>query len=213
MATRPTYQELENNYREFQTAYDQLRRSVGGQLPCSPLAKCPAEEAIRWTAELEQLLSEVLASTLSIMGCDRVWLLNPCDPDAEACRITMECNRPEYPSTSQLNQDLPITPEMVRIIKAALGTAAPVVLHPEAGLPLTEMDRRFSIQSTAAIALYPSGVRVIREISSSDRAELSRRYLPLSRKPALLVLAAHRRTIHPRTIQPRTILPVGIRRR
>ena len=43
------------------------------------------------------MTSQVLDATLSIFGCDRAWVIDPCDPEAATWRSLMERARPEYP--------------------------------------------------------------------------------------------------------------------
>src|SRR4030095_5484189 len=67
--------------------------------------------AIQGTNDLEQMMSDVLDATLSILDCDRAWLESPCDPDATSHTVNMQRNRPELrvPSYS-VGEELPVDP-------------------------------------------------------------------------------------------------------
>ncbi|MCK5034638.1 MAG: PAS domain-containing protein, partial [Candidatus Sabulitectum sp.] len=55
------------------------------------------DTAIQRSADLEQMMSDVLQTVLKMFETDRAWLLYPCDPDADSWTVPMECTRPEYP--------------------------------------------------------------------------------------------------------------------
>ena len=52
--------------------------------------------AIQGTSDLEQMMGDVLDVVLAIFGCDRAWLIYPCDPEAVPHRVRMERTRAEY---------------------------------------------------------------------------------------------------------------------
>jgi PAS domain S-box-containing protein len=72
------------------------------------------DRAIQGTSDLEQMMSDVLAAVLGTFGCDRAWLVYPCDPEAGSHRVRMEHTRPEYVGafgsawTSRTNRGLPV---------------------------------------------------------------------------------------------------------
>ncbi|MBI5439855.1 MAG: PAS domain-containing protein, partial [Deltaproteobacteria bacterium] len=53
--------------------------------------------ALQGTSDLEQMMSDVLDAVLDVFGCDRAWLVYPCDPASATYRVPMERTRPEYP--------------------------------------------------------------------------------------------------------------------
>jgi len=65
--------------------------------------------AMQRTNDVEGMMSGVLEETLAIFGCDRAWLVYPCDPDAATTRVVMEHTRPEYPAPSRSAKSFPGT--------------------------------------------------------------------------------------------------------
>jgi diguanylate cyclase (GGDEF)-like protein/PAS domain S-box-containing protein len=115
--------------------------------------------AIRGTQDLEQMMSEVLDTTLAIFDCDRAWLVFPCDPEAVMWRAMMERTRPEYPGALALNREMPVSPEGAkdwRILRAADGA---VSFGPGCDYPLTpwpvEQPAALVYRSWLGMTLYP----------------------------------------------------------
>lgn len=104
---------------------------------------------------LEQMMSRVLETALSIFDCDRAWLLYPCDPDAESCRVPIEHTRPEYPGAFERGRELPVTPGLAAGFQAALESKRPMVFRPGAGLPLPDFAPEYSVKSLINCALFP----------------------------------------------------------
>ena len=116
--------------------------------------------AIQSTNDLEQMMSNVLAAALSIFGCDRAWLVYPCDPDARAWRVPMEHTRPEFPGAGAQRVEVPIDPETAAAFTLLRASMAPVRFGAgaEHALP-NNAAQRFGIQSMMAMAIYPKGDR------------------------------------------------------
>ncbi len=70
------------------------------------------DSAIRKASDIEQMMEDVLQTTLDTLEADRSWLLFPCDPDADSWRVPMECTRPEYPGAFSYGEEIPMTLEM-----------------------------------------------------------------------------------------------------
>src|SRR4030095_10973159 len=70
--------------------------------------------AIQGTNDLEQMMSDVLDAVLSILNCDRAWLVYPCDPEAASWKVPMEHARPEFPGLFALGLDLPVVPDVAK---------------------------------------------------------------------------------------------------
>jgi PAS domain S-box-containing protein len=111
--------------------------------------------AMQRTNDVELMMSGVLEEALAIFGCDRTWLLYPCDPDAPTVRAVMEHTHPEYPGVFALGEDLPVDALGADVLRQALqapGAAENLVLPPG-------ISERFSIRSMIAIAVRPKGDR------------------------------------------------------
>src|SRR5205807_1945073 len=92
--------------------------------------------AIQGTNDLERMMSDVLEAVLSILDCDRSWLVYPCDPHAVSCHVAMEHTRPEFPGAFALGLDLPVDPEIAQVFRAARASGGPVRFGPGAEHPL-----------------------------------------------------------------------------
>jgi len=116
--------------------------------------------AIQGTNDLEQMMSAVLGSVLSIFNCERAWLVYPCDPEAASWRVAMEHVRPEFPGAFALGTDLPVDADTARAFQTVRASGGPVRFGPGSDHPLSaETSKRFSIQSTIGMAVYPKGDR------------------------------------------------------
>jgi PAS domain S-box-containing protein len=109
--------------------------------------------ALQRTNDVEAMMSGVLEEALAIFGCDRAWLVHPCDPDAPAVRAVMERTSPDYPGAFALGEEFPVDAigsELLRNVLLAPG----VVENPPIAPGIRE---RFSIQSMIAVAVRPKG--------------------------------------------------------
>jgi GAF domain-containing protein/CheY-like chemotaxis protein len=116
--------------------------------------------ATQSTNDLERMMSHVLEAVLSIFGCDRAWLVYPCDPDAPSWKVPMEHTRPEFPGAFALGVEMPIEPEIAGAFTLLRASTMPVRFGAASDHPLpSEAARRFGIQSMLAMAIYPKGDR------------------------------------------------------
>lgn len=59
-------------------------------------------QIIAQSDNIESMLHNVLQEMLSMLHCDRSWLLYPCDPESPTWHIPMECHRLEWPGAGAL---------------------------------------------------------------------------------------------------------------
>ncbi|MBI5030865.1 MAG: PAS domain S-box protein [Chloroflexi bacterium] len=112
--------------------------------------------AMQGTDNLEQMMSNVLDVTLSILDCDRAWLIYPCDPQTDAFRVPMERTRPEFPGAAALGVDVPMHPDIAKVMRELLAHEGPVKFGPGQEHPLpADMAKAFNIQSQIVMAIYP----------------------------------------------------------
>jgi signal transduction histidine kinase/PAS domain-containing protein len=112
--------------------------------------------AIVGTGDLEQMLSDVLDAVLGIFGCDRAWLMYPCDPEADSHRVRMERTRPEYVGAFGLGVEIPNDPEVAGAFRSVLASSGPVRFDSESGYaPPSAPAERFSIKAQMAMAIHP----------------------------------------------------------
>ncbi len=111
---------------------------------------------IQKSNNVNQMLWDVLKTSLSIFKCDRIWLLYPCDPDAPTFKIETELNNQEYPGAFQLNEDIPMKPGADKVCKVALGSELPVPFGPEEKHKIyPELAKEFNVLSQLVMAIYP----------------------------------------------------------
>ncbi|WP_445188814.1 ATP-binding protein [Pseudonocardia sp. Cha107L01] len=114
------------------------------------------DRAIQRTSDLEEMLSGVLDVVLETFGCDRAWLVHPCDPDVGSHRVRMERTRPQYVGASGVGVDIPNDPGVAGVLRSVLATSGPVRFDPESdrGLPRQQAER-FDVKSMIAMAVQP----------------------------------------------------------
>jgi PAS domain S-box-containing protein len=114
--------------------------------------------AIQGTSDLEQMMSDVLDAALSIFGCDRAWLVYPCDPEALSHGVKMQRTRPEFPGLWDVGVDVPVDAEMADVLRTVRASNGPVRFAPGSDHPLpANLAERLGIQSRIVMALYPKG--------------------------------------------------------
>jgi PAS domain S-box-containing protein len=113
------------------------------------------DRAIQGASDLEQMMSDVLDVVLLTFGCDRAWLVYPCDPGNDSHRVRIERTRPEY--IGAFGVDIPNEPRAVSMFRTVLASNGPVRFDTESdcSLPSSPQEERFSIKSMIAMAVYP----------------------------------------------------------
>jgi PAS domain S-box-containing protein len=111
--------------------------------------------AMQRTNDFELMMTGVVQEALAIFGCDRAWLVYPCDPDSPTIRAVMEHTSPEYPGAFALGEDLPVDTQAAQALRHVLdgpGAVTDLTIS-------TEIRERFTIESMIAIAVRPKGDR------------------------------------------------------
>jgi len=112
--------------------------------------------AILGARDLDDLMISVLDTVIEILGCDRSYLLYPCDPQAQSIRVPMERTRPAYPSTAKFGKAVPMDDRMAAVKRALLASEGPLKFGPDGDQPLPDdAFVRFGIQSMMAVAIHP----------------------------------------------------------
>jgi signal transduction histidine kinase len=112
--------------------------------------------AMQRTRDVEQMMGDVLDVALEIFGCDRAWLIYPCDPEAVSHRVLMERTRPQYLGAVGLGVEIPNDREVAGLFRMVLASGSPVRSDPESGhAPPSIPAERFTIKSQIAMAVYP----------------------------------------------------------
>jgi PAS domain S-box-containing protein len=114
--------------------------------------------AIHGTNDLEQMMSDVLDAVLASFGCDRAWLVYPCDPEARSHGVKMQRTRPEFPGLFPVGTEVPMDPEAADVCRIVRASSGPVGFGPGSNHSLPAgMAKRLGIQSRIVMALHPKG--------------------------------------------------------
>jgi PAS domain S-box-containing protein len=115
--------------------------------------------AMQGTNDLEKVVSDVLDAVLEIFGCDRAWLVYPCDADAPTWRLVMQRARAEF-TTIRPGTEVPSTPAVRTMSGIARSNAGAVLFGPGHEHALSaESTTRFQVRAQMMMALYPKGDR------------------------------------------------------
>jgi signal transduction histidine kinase len=112
--------------------------------------------AIQRADDLERMMIDVLDVVLAIFGCDRAWLIYPCDPEVASHRVRMERTRAPYIGAFALGEAVPNDSHVSGIFRRVLTSSGPVRFDPESGwVPSSPRAERFTIKSMIAMAIHP----------------------------------------------------------
>ncbi|HUP09828.1 MAG TPA: AAA family ATPase, partial [Caldimonas sp.] len=112
--------------------------------------------AIQANTDVARMMSDVLDLVLTTFGCDRAWLVYPCDPSAPAWRAVMEHTRPEFPGAFALGRDVPLDAEVADIFERALASRTSLRFGPAADATVpAHLEEDFDIRSFLAMAVHP----------------------------------------------------------
>ena len=106
---------------------------------------------------LDDFLSDILDQMLGIFGCDRAWLMYPCDPDGPTWGIRMERTRPEWPGGFAMNTVFPMSPAAQVMQRAVLVSQGPVKFDSPRmeTLPQNDLENAFTIRAQVVMAIHP----------------------------------------------------------
>jgi signal transduction histidine kinase len=112
--------------------------------------------AMQGTTDLEQMMGNVLDVVLGTFGCDRAWLIYPCDPDVASHQVRMESTRPEHIGALGLGVDIPNDPDVADMFRTVLSSGGPVRFDPESGHAMPSAPAKaFDIESQIVMAVHP----------------------------------------------------------
>jgi len=106
--------------------------------------------------DLTELLEAVLDELLDIFGCDRAWLLYPCDPAAPSWGVPMERTVAAWPGVFAFGVEVPMDPGAAGVMEEALSTPGclPYDSTTERSVP-EEVGQAFGVRSQLSIAIRP----------------------------------------------------------
>jgi diguanylate cyclase (GGDEF)-like protein/PAS domain S-box-containing protein len=114
-------------------------------------------QAIQETPDLDAMMGRVLELALTLFGCDRAWLLYPCDPEAPSWSVRMERARLEFAATGAGPLGvIPMTSGAREMHAALLASLGPVAFAPGAERAVSEVGRvRYGVKAQLAMAIHP----------------------------------------------------------
>src|ERR1700730_12846022 len=111
---------------------------------------------IHGTDDLERTVSQALDAALSIFGCDRAWLVYPCDPESQTWRTVIERTRPGFADSSFLGRDFPMDAEVAHMHRIVRSSVAALRFGLRSHNPIpAEIVERFRVRSQICIAVDP----------------------------------------------------------
>ncbi|MBE0603781.1 MAG: PAS domain S-box protein, partial [Deltaproteobacteria bacterium] len=114
------------------------------------------DQVIRVADDLDRMMRDVLDAVLSVLECDRAFLLYPCDPEADSLGCPMERTRPEVPGIAPDGAAIPMDPDVAQTFRTLIASDGPVRFDPGSGRPLAEkLTERSGCRSLMAMALRP----------------------------------------------------------
>jgi PAS domain S-box-containing protein len=112
-------------------------------------------QAIQDTEDLQQT-THVLDAVLSIFGCDRAWIVYPCDPDSQTCRTVADCARPAFAHSVPVSADVPIDAATSKVHRLVRASDVPVCFGAEPNDAISDRDaQRPVVRSQICLAIYP----------------------------------------------------------
>jgi GAF domain-containing protein len=112
--------------------------------------------AIQRTGDLEEMMSHVLDTVVSIFGCDRAWMVYPCDPESETWRTVVERTSPGLSDSLFLGLDFTMDAEVAHVHRLVAASKAAVRVGSGADIPLPRViAARLNVQTQICLAIYP----------------------------------------------------------
>lgn len=114
------------------------------------------DRAIRRADDLEEMLDDTLQTVRDIFAADRVFLLHPCDPNAEEFSVPIESTSPEYPGASEMGYDAALAPSTKMLCRELIKAEGPMCFGEAGEIPIPEEQfQRFAMKSIMCVALFP----------------------------------------------------------
>lgn len=113
------------------------------------------ERSMEDAEDLTETMANTLETSLSIFACDRAYLIYPCDPDVDRCKVVVERYVPEYAGPEGEEKVLTVSPELAESFRACIESKRPLVFHPENGLPVPDAAAAHAIKSALNMMIMP----------------------------------------------------------
>jgi len=111
--------------------------------------------ALQGTGELEPVASAVLGELTAIFGCDRAWLVHPCDPEAASWRVVAVQAHKDWSDARRTPGHRPADATTATVFTAFRNADGPLSFEPSHGLALWPEESGLAFRAQMAIALRP----------------------------------------------------------
>jgi PAS domain S-box-containing protein len=112
-------------------------------------------QAIQDTDDLQQT-TRVLEALLSVFGCDRAWMVYPCDPDSKTSRTVADCARPTSAHSVLVGVDVPMDAAIASVHRLVSSSQGAVCFGTEPNEAISDSGAaRLGVQSQICLAIYP----------------------------------------------------------
>jgi PAS domain S-box-containing protein len=112
-------------------------------------------QAIQDTEDLQQT-THVLDAVLSIFGCDRAWIVYPCDPDSKTFRTVADCARPIFAHSVPVGAEMPMDAATSKVHRLVRASEVPVCFGTEPNDGTSDPGpERLVVRSQICLAVYP----------------------------------------------------------
>src|SRR5580704_9345117 len=112
-------------------------------------------QAIQDTDDLQQT-THVLEAVLSVFGCDRAWMVYPCDPDSKTSRTVADCARPTSAHSVLVGVDVPMDAAIASVHRLVSSSQGAVCFGTEPNEAISDSGAaRLGVQSQICLAIYP----------------------------------------------------------
>jgi hypothetical protein len=112
-------------------------------------------QAIQDTDDLQQT-THVLEAVLSVFGCDRAWMVYPCDSDSKTSRTVADCLRPAFAHSVPVGFDVPMDPAMANVHQLVSASEGSVCFGTEPNEAISDSGaERLGVRSQICLAIHP----------------------------------------------------------
>jgi PAS domain-containing protein len=111
-------------------------------------------QAIQDTDDLQQT-TRVLDAASSIFGCDRAWIVYPCDPDSKTWRTVADCARPAFARSVLAGVDVPMDAAMASVHRLVSSSHGAVCFGKETNEAISGCGAGLGVRSQICLAIHP----------------------------------------------------------
>ncbi|MEW5757353.1 MAG: EAL domain-containing protein [Pseudomonadota bacterium] len=106
-------------------------------------------------ANVDDMIRDLVREVRDIFAADRAWLLHPCDPEAPAWSVPVECTAPGHPGAFSEGAEIATDAAVAAIFREVNASAQPLCYTYTADTPHADFVVRYQIQSQIVIGLRP----------------------------------------------------------